>query len=84
MDDIHSLQLALEAERHAHRKDNEYLIAERDNNHKLYADAIRERDEWKERHHELEAALRRLKGNVWAWEVPDDVREQVDKALGDI
>lgn len=30
MDDLDSLRLALEAERHNHRKDNEYLIAERD------------------------------------------------------
>ena len=30
---------------------------------------------------QLREALQRLKGNVWRWEVPDDVREQVDAAL---
>jgi hypothetical protein len=39
--------------------ENQTAKRDRDHNHKLYADAIDERDTWKERHHKQEAENKR-------------------------
>lgn len=47
MNDINSLRLELEAERHAHRKDNEYLLSKIEQLQSSKSDVL-QRMEWKD------------------------------------